>query len=129
MRYQVIALLLSIAGFELVWAGDAVTNPNIASAEVAPLLAEMAAAANAHDVERHVGFYAHDDSVVFIFNGNPTVGWEAIRDKQREGLENRHIRRRLHHAGEANFPCPSIQPGGQHHFFEITSHNAKWTGN
>jgi ketosteroid isomerase-like protein len=84
MRYQVIALLLSIAGFELVWAGDAVTNPNIASAEVAPLLAEMAAAANAHDVERHVGFYAHDDSVVFIFNGNPTVGWEAIRDKQRE---------------------------------------------
>jgi ketosteroid isomerase-like protein len=87
MRYQVIALLLSIAGSELVCAADA-TKPNTASAEVAPLLAEMGVAANAHDVERHVGFYAHDDSVVFIFNGEPTIGWEAIRDKQREVWRN-----------------------------------------
>jgi uncharacterized protein (TIGR02246 family) len=88
MRHQIIALLLSIAGLELVWAADAVTNSNAASAEVAPLLAEMGAAANAHDVERHVGFYAHDGSVVFIFNGEPTIGWEAIREKQREVWRN-----------------------------------------
>jgi hypothetical protein len=37
---------------------------------------------------RHVGFYAHDDSVVLIFNGEPTVGWEAIRQKQREVWRN-----------------------------------------
>jgi ketosteroid isomerase-like protein len=88
MKYQVIALLFSIAGYELVWAGDAITNPNTESAEVAPLLAEMGVAANAHDVERHVGFYAHDGSVIFIFNGEPTIGWEAIRDKQREVWRN-----------------------------------------
>jgi ketosteroid isomerase-like protein len=88
VRYEVFALLLSIAGSELVCAADATTKPNTASAEVAPLLAEMGAAANAHDVERHVGFYAHDDSVVFIFNGEPTIGWEAIRDKQREVWRN-----------------------------------------
>lgn len=81
MRYQVIALLLCIAASEVVWAGDAIT-------EVAPLLVEMGAAANAHDVERHVGFYAHDGSVVFIFNGEPTIGWQAIHDKQREVWRN-----------------------------------------
>jgi uncharacterized protein (TIGR02246 family) len=88
MRYQVIALLLFIAGSESVWAGDAAAYSNAASAEIAPLLAEMGAAANAHDVERHVGFYAHDASVVFIFNGEPTIGWDAIREKQREVWKN-----------------------------------------
>ena len=88
MRFQVIALLLWIAGSEFVWAADAATNSDAASAEVAHLLAEMGAAANAHDVDRHVGFYAHDGAVVFIFNGEPTIGWEAIRDKQREVWRN-----------------------------------------
>jgi uncharacterized protein (TIGR02246 family) len=88
MKYQVTALLFSIVGSQFVWAADAATNSNAASAEVAPLLAEMGAAANAHDVDRHVGFYAHDGSVVFIFNGEPTIGWEAIREKQREVWRN-----------------------------------------
>ena len=88
MKYQVAALLFSIVGSQSVWAADAATHSNAASAEVAPLLAEMGAAANAHDVERHVGFYAHDASVVFIFNGEPTIGWEAIREKQREVWRN-----------------------------------------
>jgi ketosteroid isomerase-like protein len=48
----------------------------------------MGAAANAHDVDRHLGFYAHNDSVIFIFNGEPTIGWEAIRNKQREVWRN-----------------------------------------
>ena len=44
----------------------------------------MGAAANAHDVDRHVGFYAHDASTMLIFNGESIVGWKTIRDKQRE---------------------------------------------
>jgi len=44
----------------------------------------MGAAANAHDVDRHVGFYAHDASTILIFNGEPIIGWDAIRAKQRE---------------------------------------------
>ncbi len=88
MRYQAVALLLWIAGSELAWSADAATNSDAASVEVAPLLAQMSAAANAHDVDRHVSFYAHDGSVVFIFNGEPTIGWEAIREKQREVWKN-----------------------------------------
>jgi hypothetical protein len=48
----------------------------------------MGAAANAHDVERHVGFYAHNPSVTFIFNGKAIVGWAAIRDSQRKVWRN-----------------------------------------
>ena len=56
--------------------------------EVAPLLREMGAAANAHDVERHVGFYAHDAAVTLIVNGEAIVGWEGIRDRQRDWWRN-----------------------------------------
>jgi ketosteroid isomerase-like protein len=62
--------------------------PRRARAEVAPLLAEMGAAANAHDVERHVGLYAHDPSVTLIYNGQAIVGWEAIRDEQAQWWKN-----------------------------------------
>ena len=58
MKYQVIALVFSIFASRLVLAtdaADAARNSNTASSEVAPLLAQMGAAANAHDVERHVG--------------------------------------------------------------------------
>ena len=65
-------------------AADEPSAAERARAEVAKSLADMGAAANAHDVERHVGFYAHDPEVTLIFNGVPIVGWEAIRDQQRE---------------------------------------------
>jgi ketosteroid isomerase-like protein len=86
VRYLGLLLFACTAGVSSVWSGP--TDSNSASLEVAPLLAEMGAAANAHDVERHVGFYAHDSSVIFIFNGEPTMGWEAIRDMQREVWRN-----------------------------------------
>jgi ketosteroid isomerase-like protein len=86
LRYPSLLLFACTAGVSAVWSGP--TDPHGASSEVAPLLAEMGAAANAHDVERHVGFYAHDSSVIFIFNGQPTMGWEAIRDMQRKVWTN-----------------------------------------
>jgi ketosteroid isomerase-like protein len=81
MKSAALLFFLSVAA-----AADPVLET--ARSEVAPLLAEMAAAANAHDVERHVGFYAHDPSVILIFNGEAIAGWEAIRDKQREWWQN-----------------------------------------
>ena len=53
-------------------------------AEVASSLADMGAAANAHDVDRHVSFYANDPSTILIFDGEAILGWDAIREKQRE---------------------------------------------
>ena len=79
--------LLSALSVMTAYSAPAADEPSAAErarAEVAKSLADMGAAANAHDVERHVGFYAHDPEVTLIFNGVPIVGWEAIRDKQRE---------------------------------------------
>jgi uncharacterized protein (TIGR02246 family) len=79
---------LSLAAAVPALSAPANIDAETARSEVAPLLAEMGAAANAHDVERHVGFYAHDPSVMLIFNGDAITGWEAIRDKQREWWQN-----------------------------------------
>jgi ketosteroid isomerase-like protein len=89
VRYLGLLLFACPAGVSLVWSADTpIDHAHSASSEVAPLLAEMGVAANAHDVERHVGFYAHDSAVIFIFNGEPTIGWEAIREMQREVWKN-----------------------------------------
>jgi uncharacterized protein (TIGR02246 family) len=87
MKSAALLCLLSAAAVAPVLSAHA-DDAETARSEVAPLLAEMAAAANAHDVERHVGLYAHDPSVILIFNGEAITGWEAIRDKQREWWQN-----------------------------------------
>jgi ketosteroid isomerase-like protein len=81
-------LLLLVARADSALSADDAASTETARAEVAPLLAEMGAAANAHDVKRHVGFYAHDPSVMLIFDGESIVGWDAIFDKQREWWQN-----------------------------------------
>ena len=91
MRKKVLTIvaLISIAATVTAWCAISIKDANgDAQAEVAPLLQAMGAAANAHDVEHHVGFYAHDPSVTLIFNGEVIVGWEAIRDKQSEWWKN-----------------------------------------
>jgi ketosteroid isomerase-like protein len=55
-----------------------------ASTAVSASLAQMGAAANAHDIDKHVGFYAHDASTELIFNGEQIIGWDSIRAKQAE---------------------------------------------
>ena len=44
----------------------------------------MQAAANAHDTDRHLAFYAREPSLLFIINDQRIIGWEALRDKQRQ---------------------------------------------
>jgi len=55
-----------------------------ARAEITPLFTEMQAAANAHDTDRHLAFYAREPSLLFIINDQRIIGWEALRDKQRQ---------------------------------------------
>jgi ketosteroid isomerase-like protein len=74
-----------------------------ARAEVAPLLAEMGAAANRHDVEGHVGFYAHDPAVTLIVDGTPLVGWETIRDQQRDWWQDGNTDVRYSVLGKPDF--------------------------
>jgi uncharacterized protein (TIGR02246 family) len=82
--YPAILAIASAVATPLVQ-GDAAGDPR---AEVAAALKGMGDAANAHDVERHVGYYAHIPEVTLIFDGQQLVGWETIRDKQREWWNN-----------------------------------------
>lgn len=88
MKYLAVFCLLSIAGIETAFCSDPPISVEAARAEVGPLLAEMGAAANAHDTDRHLGFYAHDPSVILIFNGLAITGWDAIRAKQAAWWKN-----------------------------------------
>jgi uncharacterized protein (TIGR02246 family) len=78
---------LSLAGVlaTSVVRADTAGNPR---AEVGAALQGMGDAANAHDVERHVGYYAHIPEVTLIVDGEQLKGWETIRDKQREWWNN-----------------------------------------
>jgi ketosteroid isomerase-like protein len=49
---------------------------------VRPLLAELEASANAHDTDRHMGLYAREPSLTFVFNGEIVRGWDQLRQLQ-----------------------------------------------
>ena len=59
-----------------------------ARAEILPLFREMQAAANVHDAERHMAFYVHDSSLVFVINDEAIVGYDALLARQREWWRN-----------------------------------------
>jgi ketosteroid isomerase-like protein len=77
-------LLLVTTAAAFVFAAESADNLAAARAEIAPLLAEMQAAANAHDIDRHLSFYVREPSLLVVFNGQPIIGWEALREKQRQ---------------------------------------------
>jgi ketosteroid isomerase-like protein len=52
--------------------------------QVAPLLAEMEASANAHDTDRHLAAYCKDSALIFVINGEVIRGWDALRERQRQ---------------------------------------------
>ena len=79
IRWLVLALLIPAAA-----AAQPADDLASARAEIAPLFAEMQAAANAHDTDRHVSFYAREPSLPFIINDQRIIGWETLRDQQRQ---------------------------------------------
>lgn len=85
MKLSTIGIFCAVAAMGLSSGGCATTEaPATARAQVASSLAAMGAAANAHDVDRHVGFYANESSTLLIFDGEAIHGFDAIRSKQRE---------------------------------------------
>jgi ketosteroid isomerase-like protein len=81
-------LLVALPAMALVHSTVGADAPLEPRAEVAAALKGMGDAANAHDVERHVGYYAHVPGVTLIVDGEPFVGWGTIRDKQKEWWNN-----------------------------------------
>ena len=64
--------------------------PNTATfrKQVAALIAELLASANAHDTDRHCAVYARDAALIFIVNGEVIRGWDAYRERQRQWWDN-----------------------------------------
>jgi ketosteroid isomerase-like protein len=81
-------MLVAVLVVALVHKGVAADAPPDPRAEVAAALKGMGDAANAHDVERHVGYYAHIPNVTLIVDGDRLLGWDTIRDKQKEWRNN-----------------------------------------
>ncbi len=55
-----------------------------ARAEIMPLFEAMQEAANEHDAEKHISYYARDPNLMFVINDQPIVGWDALLDQQRQ---------------------------------------------
>jgi len=52
--------------------------------QVAPLLVELEASANAHDTDRHLAAYSRDPALIFVVNGEIIRGWDDLRERQRQ---------------------------------------------
>lgn len=59
-----------------------------ARTEILPLFREMQAAANAHDAEKHLSFYAREPNLLFVINDEAIIGYDALLAKQREWWRN-----------------------------------------
>lgn len=64
-------------------AGTASDELAAARAQIMPLFESMEAAANAHDSEKHVSFYAHEANLLFVMNDQAIIGWDALLKQQR----------------------------------------------
>ena len=84
MKTSLTFLLLLGTPTATVFAAEPANGLAAARAEIAPLFADMQATANAHDTDRHLSFYAREQSLLFIINDQPILGWEALREKQRQ---------------------------------------------
>ena len=54
-----------------------------AVAAIDSLMADQLPAANAHDAERFLAAFAHDSSLVFVFNGTVISGYDSLLAQQR----------------------------------------------
>jgi uncharacterized protein (TIGR02246 family) len=56
--------------------------------QITPLMDEMMVAANAHDTDRFLARYLHDSSLVLVFNGVVTNGFDNVRALQLKWWNN-----------------------------------------
>jgi ketosteroid isomerase-like protein len=78
-----------------------------ARAEILPLFEAMQAAANAHDADKHVSFFAREPSLLFVINDQAIVGYDALLAKQRQWWPNGKTDVTYQLAGEPDFRMPA----------------------
>lgn len=79
----------------------------VAQAEILPLIQAMQAAANAHDAEKHVSYYARDPRLMFIINDRAITGYDALLEQQREWWQNGKSDVTYTLVGEPTFSMPA----------------------
>lgn len=75
-------------------------------AAIMPLFTASEAAANLHDTEAHLGFYAHSPQLVFVANGSEIDGWDNLLAQQRKWWPDGKIAP----ADAAHAPYRMVQP-------------------
>jgi hypothetical protein len=90
VRVKVVASLLvsGLIGTAGAAPAQAPQSPSAAQREIQPLLDDEVLAANAHDTDRFLTAYLHDSTLVFIFNGVVTRGFNALHDQQLKAWNN-----------------------------------------
>jgi ketosteroid isomerase-like protein len=78
-----------------------------ARAEILPIFEAMQAAADAHDAEKHVSFFAREPSLLFVINDQAIVGYDALLAKQRQWWPNGKTDVTYQLAGEPDFRMPA----------------------
>ncbi len=97
------AVLLAFASVGAPDSGDLAT----ARKEILPLIQAMAAAARAHDADKHVSFYARDPTLLFVINDQKIVGYDALLAKQREWWHDGKTDVVYTMVGEPDFAMPA----------------------
>lgn len=59
-----------------------------AAQQILPLLQEQALAADAHVTDRFLAAFLHDDSLIFVINGQLTRGFNSLHEQQLKWWNN-----------------------------------------
>lgn len=81
-----LALVALLTSCSAATSRNAAANDDLAADEAAlrPMLAELLAAANAHDTDRHLALYLQSPELVFVVNDEPIRGIDSLRVRQRQ---------------------------------------------
>lgn len=73
-------------------AADSSSLESRVRAEIMPSFKAMQAAANLHDADAHVAFFAKDPKLIFMVGDKRIIGWQAVLDQQRKWWPGGRIR-------------------------------------
>jgi ketosteroid isomerase-like protein len=87
----------------------AASSDDLATArkQILPLVQAMQAAANAHDSDKHLSFYAKDPDLLFVINDRSIVGWDALLAQQRVWWKNGTSDVKYTIVGDPDFRMPA----------------------
>src|ERR1035437_4139230 len=86
MNYKIFPML--VASFALFGGQAQAADSSRVRTDIQPLLDEQLLAANAHDTDRFLATFLHDQKLVFVFNGVITIGWDDVRTGQLKAWNN-----------------------------------------